>query len=91
MEKLQALNKAEEEEPYFPSDFWSNKHPRCPHCGNECDVNDHELWHLYEEGEHEVSCPHCGLDFAVSTTVTYSFSTDSQPDPEDDESADEGP
>lgn len=61
-------------------DFWGNDEPRCPHCGQCASVIDNERWKLYEEGEHEVTCPYCGLDFAVSTRVSYSFSTDDQDD-----------
>ncbi len=61
-------------------DFWGNKSPRCPHCGQGCDVSDNDWWRLYEEGEHEVSCPHCDGDFTVSTKVSHSFSTDMQDD-----------
>ncbi len=81
MEKFAALNKAKEEEGHFPSDYWGNKAPRCPHCGTECSVVEHEWWKLYEEGEHEVTCPHCdGGDFTVSVRVSYSYSTDEQED-----------
>lgn len=78
MERFAALKKAKEEERHFPSDFWGCVQPRCPHCGAECDVSDNDWWRLYEEGEHEVSCPHCDDDFTVSTRVSYSFSTDEQ-------------
>ena len=53
---------------------------KCPHCGEVCDVGANDWWRLYEEGEHEVSCPHCDGDFSVSTRVSYSFSTDEQED-----------
>lgn len=59
-------------------EFFDNKEPVCPHCGHECNVSDNEWWELYEEGEHEVTCPSCDQDFTVSTHVSYSFSTDSQ-------------
>ena len=61
-----------------PSDFWGKDQPICPHCGTECDVSDNGWWKLYEEGEHEVSCPSCDEDFTVSTRVSFSFSTDQQ-------------
>lgn len=59
-------------------EFFGNKSPKCPHCGTESDVSDNEWWKLYEEGEHEVTCPSCDEDFTVSTSVSYSFSTDNQ-------------
>lgn len=84
-EKFQALKKALEEERYFPSDFWRASHPKCPHCGEVCDVNDNEWWKLYEEGEHEVECPHCEGEFTVSTSGSYSFDTSRQERMDDDE------
>ena len=80
MEKFAALKKAKEEDGHFPSDYWGNKQPRCPHCGAECDVSENDWWKLYEEGEHDVSCPHCDGDFSVTTRVSHSFSTDEQDD-----------
>jgi len=61
-------------------DFRYEKNPRCPHCGNECDISVNEWWRLYEEGEHEVECPSilCERPFTVSTHVSHSFSTDEQ-------------
>lgn len=80
MEQFAALKKAREEDGPRPSDFGANKQPRCPHCGAECSVIENEWWKLYEEGEHEVSCPHCEGDFSVSVRVSYSYSTDEQED-----------
>ncbi len=59
-------------------DFMYEKHPKCPHCGHDCNVSDNDWWHLYEEGEHDVECPLCDLPFIVSTHVQHSFSTDEQ-------------
>lgn len=75
MEKFLALKKAKEEESRFPFLYSFTSEPRCPHCGKECDVSNNDWWKLYEEGEHEVSCPHCESDFCVNTSVRYSFST----------------
>lgn len=61
-------------------EFWRNDNPKCPHCGHDCDVNDMEAWHLYEEGEHNLECPSCDAGFRVSTTVSFTFSTDEQDD-----------
>lgn len=58
--------------------FFATPQPICPHCGTEVDVGGNDLYRLYEEGEHEVSCPHCDDDFVVSTRVSFSFNTDSQ-------------
>ncbi|WP_143277347.1 hypothetical protein [Bordetella genomosp. 9] len=77
-DRLKALREAE-----HPIDFWGNDEPKCPHCGGECSVNDNEWWQLYEEGEHQVECPSCDLEFTVSTRVSYAFSTDQQEDDDD--------
>lgn len=61
-------------------EFFACDEPKCPHCGQECSVSENEWWNLYEEGEHEVTCPSCDEDFSVSTRVRYSFSTDKQGD-----------
>lgn len=45
---------------------------RCPACGHEEKV-DCDWGHLYEEGEHRVSCQACEEDFTVSTRVEYTF------------------
>lgn len=81
-ERFAALKMAKIDEPYMPSEFWRADQPKCPHCGESCDISDNDWWRLYEEGEHEVSCPHCDGDFTVSTAVSYSFSTDEQEDDE---------
>jgi len=64
-------------------DFWRNDDPKCPHCGTVVSVSDNELWHLYEEGEHDIECGRCDLPFTVSTNVTFSFSTNEQEGDED--------
>lgn len=61
-------------------DFRYNKHPKCPHCDHDCSITDNEWWQLYEEGEQQVECPICELEFTVSTSVEYRFSTDEQGD-----------
>ena len=58
--------------------FRGNDNPKCPHCGETIDVAQHEQWELYDEGEHDMECPHCEREFVVSTNITYSFSTDEQ-------------
>lgn len=73
-ERLAALKRDGEME------FWGNKNPKCPHCSHEYDIQDHEAWALYEEGEHEIECPLCDLTYIVSVNVSYSYSTDDQPD-----------
>ncbi len=66
-------------------DFCGKPLPICPHCGKEYDPSDNDAWRIYEEGEHEIECPACELDFSVSTWVSHSFSTDNQPETEKEE------
>lgn len=67
--------------------FQMEKLPRCPHCGEEFSIENNEAWHLYSEDgeENVVECDHCGKKFTVTTDVAYSFSTDEQPDEDDDD------
>lgn len=59
-------------------DFWGQDSPKCPHCGHVAEISANDWYQLYEEGEHEVTCPSCDEDFTVSTRVSFSFSTDNQ-------------
>lgn len=70
-------------------DFWSKDQPKCPHCGDDFDIQEREAWNLYDEGDHEVTCanPLCGREFTVSVEVTYSFSTCDQPDEDEEDDA----
>ena len=63
-------------------DFWGLDQPKCPHCGADYDASANDAWQIYEEGEHELDCPVCEMQFTVSTRVSHSFSTDEQPDEE---------
>ena len=63
------------------SDFWANKQPKCPHCGEDFDINDNEAWFLYDENyTHDVECPSCELSFRVNSSASWCFSTDEQED-----------
>jgi uncharacterized Zn-finger protein len=59
-------------------ELFRNKDPKCPHCGYVCRIADHEWWELYDDGDHEVTCPSCDREFTVETCVSYSFSTNEQ-------------
>ena len=47
---------------------------RCPHCGASFHYSTDD-YDLYDEGEHNVSCPECDQDFTITTSVTYSFTS----------------
>lgn len=73
-QRLQALNDGP------TTDFWHERDPKCPHCGHVAEIEANELYRLYEEGEHQVDCPACDLEYTVTTDVSFSFSTDQQDD-----------
>lgn len=60
-------------------EFSANKHPKCPHCGDDFDIRENEAWFLYDDNDtHDVDCPSCGLDFQVNSHASWTFSTDEQ-------------
>lgn len=90
-EKLAALKTARDGSgrAHF-TDFIANKGPKCPHCGEEIDVVEHELWQLYDDNfNDDLECPHCDQKFRVEVHVSYSFSTDDQSDLEDEDDEEE--
>ncbi len=51
---------------------------RCPKCKESMSVHDEmsvhdDMYRLYEDGSHEMSCQNCDHDFEIVTHVTYSF------------------
>jgi len=46
---------------------------RCPKCRETFTVADTDMWELYSEDDHDVSCPECDHEFNVVTSVSYSF------------------
>jgi DNA-directed RNA polymerase subunit RPC12/RpoP len=71
-------------------EFTSNDDPKCPHCGATIDVQEHELWQLYEQdGDTDIECPHCSHRLQVKVHTKFTFSTDEQDEleEEDDEAA----
>lgn len=60
-------------------DYMCNQAPKCPHCDSEIDVSGNELYQLYEDGEHEITCPKCDKQFLVVSQQYWMFSTDLQP------------
>jgi DNA-directed RNA polymerase subunit RPC12/RpoP len=54
---------------------------RCPHCRESEDVfDDDPPGDIFDEGEHDVTCSHCGREFVVETRVTYEFTSRSAED-----------
>lgn len=72
-ERLKALNASRSGE------FVANSSPKCPHCGEDFDIEKNDAWRLYDESTtHEVCCPDCDQSFSVNASARWSFSTDEQ-------------
>ena len=48
---------------------------RCPWCSHHYNPNDSDNYEVFADGEHPVSCPSCGKDFAITTDVSYTFNS----------------
>ena len=48
---------------------------RCKSCEKEIDIDQHELYHLYDKEEdlHEVECPHCEHVNYIRPVVIFEF------------------
>lgn len=58
-----------------PGELRYSAKPRCPACMKTWNPGDTDDYDLYNEGEHEVTCPNCEHKFEVSTHVEYSFTS----------------
>lgn len=56
-------------------EFVRDAGPKCPHCGHECDIDDNGWYRLYQDGDHDVTCPDCGEEFTVASSSSWTFST----------------
>lgn len=45
----------------------------CNHCKEKIDINEHEMFELYQDDSHEVSCPFCKETIHVLSIPTYTF------------------
>lgn len=61
-------------------DYGVNENPKCPFCDEDIIIGMHDLYDLYQEGEHSISCPYCEKDIQVETTAIWRFSTYNQPE-----------
>lgn len=66
------IQSGEEENPY--SDILGSDGYYCPHCGEYFEVYDD--YELYTDGDHDMTCPECGKNFVLTTSVSYSFETE---------------
>jgi len=53
-----------------------NKHPICPHCRAEYKDYESDAEVVYDFGDHEVECPHCGKDYYFTSFVEFSYSSE---------------
>lgn len=53
----------------------SDRAIRCPACRATIDPSERDWWEygVFEEGNHDVSCPHCDHDFEVQTWIRHTF------------------
>ena len=65
----------------------NNEQPICPYCGTSHDIEENQSLELYDrdEGDHEIECESCDKKYTVSVIVEYKFSTEDQPDDEENE------
>lgn len=72
-------------------EVWHDSSVRCPKCRRVMDVSGCELYKLYEEGTHDISCQSCDHDFEVTTRVEHSFmSPELIQEPEESSESEEG-
>jgi len=48
---------------------------RCPKCGHTFNPYDCEMYEVFEDEEHDISCVSCDHEFTVSTRMSYSFTS----------------
>ena len=64
---------------------------RCPSCRHTSTPERAELYELYDDGEHEITCDRCDHTFSVETHVSYTFTSPAvlpaapTPEPEEDD------
>lgn len=56
-----------------PDEYHSNKAIRCPACGWCTSPAQADLYELYADGGHDVSCQRCGHDFRVVVEACFTF------------------
>lgn len=52
-----------------------DKYIRCPKCRHQWDETERDNYEIYNDGEHQVSCPECEHDFEISTDVSFWFTS----------------
>jgi hypothetical protein len=45
----------------------------CIYCNQEIDIYENELYELFEEDGHNITCPNCNQEIYVNTSIKYSF------------------
>lgn len=56
-----------------PDEYHSDKAIRCPACGWRTSPAQADLYELYADGGHDVSCQRCDHDFRVVVKACFTF------------------
>lgn len=59
-------------------DYSGNDSPRCPHCTEVIDIDEHGMYELYsyDEDDMDIVCPMCDKGFNVAINKKITFDTD---------------
>lgn len=49
--------------------------PKCRHSWGPFDSEDSFEQRIFDDGPHDIYCPHCEHEFEISTNVSYSFNS----------------
>ena len=58
---------------------------RCPECRHIFDPAANEMYAALDDGEHEITCPECGEDFEITTSVSRDYDSPAMKTKGDDE------
>lgn len=56
-------------------EYFRNDLPKCPYCNYDINIDEHELYELYEEEISHILCPNCEKEMEVETITSYKFTT----------------
>ena len=74
-------------------EIWHDSFVRCPKCGYMWDPMVCEDYHLLSDGDHDAFCCECDHEFAMGTSVSFSFKSpariqEEEPEPVEEEEDD---
>lgn len=53
---------------------------KCPYCGTEQEINHDDGYGYTEDGEFEQSCTDCTKEFKFTTSISFHYSVECQPE-----------